>query len=354
MSINGSGIITNFRRLLQKQLKKKRSPEQIKTIYKKASEWFENNGLIDEAIHHAIEGGHIDKAVAYIEKNRDDKLNQDQWYVVKRWLSKIPVDIINQSASLLLTRARILNHEFKLLEIPEIIKRLESMLKGESLSQALMAEFYFSKAFIFFWLGEIDECLKYSIETKNKIPTDEKYDMIRGDNELYYSIAHQMKGNGNKAVRELKELINASKTKKGMYFSRVVASLCFVQMLMGELKAIEKPLTQLTASSGKSNFTYTDTWSGYMNACRYFNLSQFDEALQNFITITDRINIMHGFQALNCLAGLSFTYQFLNQTNEAYKIMIQLSEFANRSQDIISISISRICKSKTLLTSGRS
>ena len=101
MSINGSGIITNFRRLLQKQLKKKRSPEQIKTIYKKASEWFENNGLIDEAIHHAIEGGHIDKAVAYIEKNRDDKLNQDQWYVVKGWLSKIPVDIINQSASLL-------------------------------------------------------------------------------------------------------------------------------------------------------------------------------------------------------------------------------------------------------------
>ena len=341
-----------FQRLLQRQLHKTSSSDQIKELHKRAGEWFEKKGLIDEAIIHAIKAGNPEKAGNYIETNRHDKLNQDQWYVVKSWLSKTPVDIINQSASLLLTKIRILNHEFKLPEIPEILKRLESLFKGESFSPVLEAEFYFSKAFMFFWSGEIEECLKYTIATKEKIPTDEKYDMIRGENELYYSISLQMNGNGDKAISELKEKIKVHKTKNGMYFSRVVASLCFVQLLSGELKAIGGSLKLLSASSEKTNFTYTDTWSGYMNACRYFNLSQFDESLKQFLSLWKSINIMHGFQALNCLAGLSLTYQFLNNTRQANKIIIQLSEFTKRSEDPVSMSIAESLKARLALLQG--
>ena len=48
-----------FQELLQHRLEKRLSAEQIADLHKRASAWFAENGLIYEALQHAIAAGDI-------------------------------------------------------------------------------------------------------------------------------------------------------------------------------------------------------------------------------------------------------------------------------------------------------
>ena len=113
-----------FQRLLQKQLKKKISPEQIETIHKKAGEWFEKNNLIVEAIKHTLAGGNPTGAGQIVERHRWTELDSDNWYVVKQWLSFLPEELKSKMPDLLLSEAWCAYENFQLEKIPVLIKKL--------------------------------------------------------------------------------------------------------------------------------------------------------------------------------------------------------------------------------------
>ena len=51
-----------FQELLQQRLAAEMTPEQVSTLHRRASAWFEEQGLIDEALHHALAAGDLDLA----------------------------------------------------------------------------------------------------------------------------------------------------------------------------------------------------------------------------------------------------------------------------------------------------
>ena len=67
-----------FRDLLQSQLKKRCSPAAIAAHHLRASKWFAENDLIDEALAHAIAANDMEYAVRLVEQHHDDLLNREQ------------------------------------------------------------------------------------------------------------------------------------------------------------------------------------------------------------------------------------------------------------------------------------
>ena len=67
-----------FRQLLRRQMKRQCSAEEIPALHARASRWFDENGLIEEALGHAMAAGEVHHAVEIIEKNRHAALNDDQ------------------------------------------------------------------------------------------------------------------------------------------------------------------------------------------------------------------------------------------------------------------------------------
>ena len=82
-----------FAELLQQRVIQKH-PDQLLTLHLKASDWFEENGLMDEAVDHAFQTGEIDHAVNLIEKLADHYFNIGQHLKLGPWLIKIPVEKI--------------------------------------------------------------------------------------------------------------------------------------------------------------------------------------------------------------------------------------------------------------------
>ena len=67
-----------FQRLLQRLLKRRFNQDSIDALHKRASGWFAENGLIDEAIQHALEGGDTAAAAQLVAQHRHDLMNQEE------------------------------------------------------------------------------------------------------------------------------------------------------------------------------------------------------------------------------------------------------------------------------------
>ena len=273
-------------------------------------------------------------------------------FCVEKWLAQIPDENIGQSPELLLTQAWVLNHRFRLPEIPEILERVDSILQNDPSKRELIGELYFFKAFMSFWQGQLDSSIAYSGKAQEQVPREEKYGLIRGDNEIYRAMAFQMTGKREMAIRELDQKIKSHPKRKGMYYSRLIAAPCFVHMMSGDLKQAETAAIQLSGVSRKSRFSYAKSWSHYLQGCCYFHACDLDEAIRHFVAAADQKYIMHSAQALCCLAGLAFSCQMTGRTVKADETMEQLTAFAHETDDTVRHSIAQSARTRLSLLQG--
>jgi LuxR family maltose regulon positive regulatory protein len=78
-----------FADLLRQRLSQTQ-PEQVPTLHRRASEWFEQNGFADEAIEHALRADDFDHAADMIEKHVDAIWGFGQHAILQRWVAELP------------------------------------------------------------------------------------------------------------------------------------------------------------------------------------------------------------------------------------------------------------------------
>jgi LuxR family maltose regulon positive regulatory protein len=105
-----------FQDLIQSQLKQRYSSEEIAALHLRAGEWFAENGLIDEALQHAISANSIPYAVKLIEQHRYDLMNTEQWRRLERWLTMLPPEALKTNSILLCTQAYLYERRSQIIE----------------------------------------------------------------------------------------------------------------------------------------------------------------------------------------------------------------------------------------------
>jgi LuxR family maltose regulon positive regulatory protein len=78
---------------LLRQRLRQRNSNQILTLHRNASAWYEQNGFTNEAIEHALRGEDFERAADMIRENIDHVLYLGEDTKLRRWLDKIPVDV---------------------------------------------------------------------------------------------------------------------------------------------------------------------------------------------------------------------------------------------------------------------
>lgn len=94
-----------LQRLLLKQLKRRQSAEEIKTLTIRASKWFAENGLLEEAVQYALDAGDTELAGRQIVCQGHDLMNDQEWSRLIRLLAMLPHDHIEQNPELLVFKS---------------------------------------------------------------------------------------------------------------------------------------------------------------------------------------------------------------------------------------------------------
>ncbi|MGD8623565.1 MAG: LuxR C-terminal-related transcriptional regulator [Anaerolineae bacterium] len=69
-------------------------PEQLSALHRKASVWYEQNGLADEAIEHAIATEDFGRTMRLIENVIDAMWGQAKHSMLQRWLDRLPIELV--------------------------------------------------------------------------------------------------------------------------------------------------------------------------------------------------------------------------------------------------------------------
>jgi len=93
-----------FGDLLRQRLRQSH-PEQTRTLHRRASEWYEQNGFPERAIEHSLRGEHFMKAASLLEEETDRIWGHGERTKVYRWIARLPGHMVLSSPQFCLLQA---------------------------------------------------------------------------------------------------------------------------------------------------------------------------------------------------------------------------------------------------------
>ncbi len=339
-----------FQELLLKRLKRDYSPEAIAELHRRASEWFEAQGLIEEALHHALEAEDNIRLTQIIEEYRINEMNADRWYRLENWLQKLPEAFIQKRLPLLLCRVWILYYRYRLKEMSAIIKQVEMQHKDEALETALSAELNILKGINLFWQDPTEGCLDYFQKGLEELP--ETADFMKSETEIYLGLSLYILGQKQKAIRFYHDRLQQLGSTEFLFTFRLTGGLFFTYMLSGQLSQAAEAARQMKNIGEKNASLYAEMWGCYGQASTYLLTNELDQALANFSLIADRRYLMDTRPVIDSLVGLALTYQALQQPDVATETLQQIVDFAWQTKDPEMLSVAHSAQARLALLQG--
>lgn len=107
----------------------------ITQLHTKAATWFEQQGLISEAVEHYLKAGNQAEALSLLEKYASDMMEQGQLSLLISLVHKLPQGLVSVCKKILipLAWAEVLSHRTS--EIPSLIKQITSLVRNSDEAQ---------------------------------------------------------------------------------------------------------------------------------------------------------------------------------------------------------------------------
>ena len=341
-----------FGDLLERQLRTQRKPDDVVALNKAAGDWFASQGLITEAIEHALAAGDAEQAAQAVETHRDEAFIADRWFAVHRWLTMLPADIKQQRPKLLLTEAWIANLQHQMERVPLLLQKAEALMDHQATDPSLAGELAFFKGYVVYWEGQAERCIQYNETAIAKLAG--KTSSFIGEAELMLGLARCMAGQTERAIRDLKRKIQATDASEGQLISRLVAGLAFIHLIGGDLAQARLEARRLRQVAEAFKMRLTLAWSVYMCACAHLHAGEFEAALGHFAdaeTETKRY-ALEPMGALDAMAGLALTQQLRGMTHDARETVGRLATFTHELKAPQYVSMVHSCEARIALLRG--
>ncbi|MBZ0308661.1 MAG: hypothetical protein K8I82_21520, partial [Anaerolineae bacterium] len=127
----------------------------IAGLHLRASEWYEQQGYIEEALRHALQAEDTTRAVRLVEQNHLQRTLKNEWNIRADWLRLLPAEIVATRPRLLLLESWLLMAQFKMeamLAKHEQIRSLLPDLPEEDIPH-LQAEIDIMASTVAIWQG---------------------------------------------------------------------------------------------------------------------------------------------------------------------------------------------------------
>jgi LuxR family transcriptional regulator, maltose regulon positive regulatory protein len=216
---------------------RQRHPEIIPELHRRASAWYNNNGLTTQAIDHALKAGDTDLAARLIQSVSRDTLTRGEARLVRRWLDSLPPETLNRSMRMLLAGgwSQLLTGPVD--EVERWITAAENARANDPDvdEEDFLGEVAAMKALVYSFKGKVNETIAQAEEALKHI-TDADVG-IRGLVAMSLGQAHRFNGNDEASAKAYREAIQLGLQSNNLYTAiDSMADLGVVLMRRGKLR----------------------------------------------------------------------------------------------------------------------
>ena len=230
-----------FQELLQQRLSAEMRADQVMDLHHLASVWFEEHGLLDEALHHALKAGDLDLAAHQMNAGLREVINREDRPTLERWLGLLPEEMIQHNPTLLMIRAWALEYAWKIDLQAQVLGQVEELLDsdgGASLPandlQILRGQILVLRAQQAYFSNQTTRAIDLCRQALALIPPSWKF--ARGGAMFYLGMSMQASGQAQEAERLLLAEYDGCSDKNDAYAMLLLESLCFNYLNSGQLE----------------------------------------------------------------------------------------------------------------------
>ena len=233
-----------FQKLLFNQLKRHHSAEEIKTLHAQASAWFAENGLIEEALQHALAAGDVETAGSLVARFGHQLMNDQQWQRLEHCLHVMPRDQIERDPALLVLESwlhHVRQNLSGMVSCLEMIKTLDatSPPPGTWVNvKHVQGHLEAQRGFIHYMDAEGESALASSQRALRDIPRHHKRARLFAD--IYQLGAYQMTGNFETGLSIYRKSMRRYTERDQIYYATYLGNLGLVYWVDANLIALQQ------------------------------------------------------------------------------------------------------------------
>jgi LuxR family maltose regulon positive regulatory protein len=339
-----------FQVLLQNQLGNALETGEIADLHNRASHWFAEKGLIDEAIQHALAAGDAVSAAEFVERYRHAEHKAGRWRSVEKWLAMLPEETKRERPGLLLAEAWVAFTYFQLEKIAALVEQAEALSDGQKADSVIWGEVNYFHGQLMYWSGQGEASVRYLEEALTQVGGKEEH--VESNIELMLGLARHMIGQGALAIQSLNERIQGTNPSKIYLHTYLSATLAFIHLLSGELHQAFQETQRMQTLAGKAINFNTEAWVAYFFA--YVHLQNWDlvDAIPHFEFAAGQQYAMDTEAVIDAKAGLALTQQLLGRETEATQTVNHLYEIIQDLNASQFLPVAQSCQARISLLRG--
>lgn len=338
-----------FQQLLQSELRKRLTADEISRLHLRASDWFESQGLVEEAIAHMLASGDNERAVQLVEKKAPTLLKEGKWHVLEKCVFKLPDSVVRGRPELLLALAWVRYYHMDVAAMPPLLDNIDELMEGDAETHKLSGVVAALRSFVAYALNDGASSLKYAQHAMDRI--DEMDVHCLATSELCLGLASQMEGQRERVTRALTERLDDSSPLHPFHEITLVHSLMFVNYIAGDLVEAERYARQRNGaiSHGLGNSV---AWNDYLAGLVHLQRGELDSAIQLLEEVASRKYFGHIRGAIDTLVALMLAYQAQGKAEQADATLISLGKFVTRHDPRFSV-LADSCAARLALMRGQ-
>jgi ATP/maltotriose-dependent transcriptional regulator MalT len=332
-----------FQGLLQRRLQTHCSQEELATLHLRASAWYDRQGLIEEAIRHALLAGDASRVTQLVEAHFFQAFEQEQLALVEHWLRLLPEEQIQGSPLLLTARAWISQARGQVKELPRLLTAAEQLLANDDretsdahdphdpsfrLLRGLMATLW---SLYQFFTGQAQASLESARSALAWIPQGEEH--MASHATFYFVLANQETGLEEGALAALQQALRDQSARLSST-ARLLFAQTYMYLAMGKLLQVEHTARHLLRIAREAELMISQNFAHWLLGLAHYEQNQLDEAAYHFSAVIADQHQAHFWVVQDALCGLALTYQAQGLGIQAQETARSLLEFAQEQHSL--------------------
>jgi LuxR family maltose regulon positive regulatory protein len=310
-----------LRQLLQHELERHCSPDELATLHLRASEWFAQNGFVDEALDHAWVSGDTTAAVRLVSQHRHEQMQRENGQRIAQWLRQFPREVIDSQPELLMAKAWTMYLRLQVTEMPPILDRIEELVAqlppGSVIMRSLQGEIDTLRSYQCYLAGDSERGWAHAQRALESLPREWFYE--RGMALTHAAaIACQCLSDlpGAQAMLD-RHLADIQLPTEVLLYLHLLTARYYLHWTSADLRNLLHVGSCVLRQAEQVDMPASIAWAHYYLGVSYYERNNLAEAERHLTAALERRHTAEGLVAAQSAFGLALTYQAQGQSQQA-------------------------------------
>lgn len=332
-----------FRTLLRQRMLDRSSKKELATLHSRASEWYAERGLIEEALRHALEAGDASYAARLVEAQFLPAREQERWMLMERWLHLLPEAQIQRSPILLCAKVWIMQTHAQHTDLPRLLRAIEHLLEqsdkqasseDDHVFRLLHALVEIAWSHCYYRTGQAQLSLESARSAMVWLPPGEEH--VEMYVLMYLAISSQLAGQEDVALMELDKGLR-SHAQHLASAAHVLIAQGLVYLASGKLLQVEQTARHLLLIAREGGLTLSQKYAHWLLGVVYYERNLLDEAIYHFSVVITNKHLVNFWAVQDAMYRLALAYQaqgLSTMAQEAAQAMLRWVEEQHNMEEL--------------------